>query len=76
MHDRVALKSNTKYRGKVHAAPYNGNGEIMYTIQWDKDGMFLYNNSALIPEKEADELQAKLDAEAKEKLPKEEPVKV
>jgi hypothetical protein len=58
--DRVALKGNAKYRGTItntYPAKYsNADDDEMYTVQWDKDGVFLYIVDALISETEADKL--------------------
>lgn len=62
--DRVALKNDIKHRGFIYQAyPKHQNDEDeMYTVQWDKNGMFLYVVGALISEAEANKLQAEIDA--------------
>ena len=79
--DKVALASDIKYRGEVtyatNSSNYGATQDVMYTVQWKNNGAFLYTYEALISEKEANEIQAKLDAEKKEKeLPKEVPTEV
>lgn len=53
--DRVALKENTKYRGKVNADL----GSELYEVQWDHHGIFRYLEQTLIFEREAIALEAK-----------------
>lgn len=65
--ERIALKEDILYRGYIHSVlnPYTPGDSVMYNVQWDKHGCHLYLGEALISEAEADEIQAKRDAETK-----------
>jgi hypothetical protein len=55
--NRVALKEDPSCRGFVYEVfpPYNpNNGDVLlYQVQWDKAGEYLYIEEALISEAEA-----------------------
>jgi hypothetical protein len=70
--ERVALAENISYRGYVYmiSQPHSPNDQEMYSIQWDKSVCALYLADALITEKAANEIQAKIDAEKKTSEPK------
>lgn len=65
--DRVALENDIKYRGVVVESINNNYGvdNTICSVKWDNDGTFQYLITALITEREADEIQAKQDADKK-----------
>jgi len=70
--ERIALAEDINYRGyilNVHNG-YQPGDQQTYTVQWDKSGAFLYLRETLITEKEADEIQSKIDAEKSEEQAK------
>lgn len=53
---RVALKSDTKHRGRIYSCfPGYDGMEDMYNVEWDDGQCYLYTRSALITEKEEKE---------------------
>lgn len=70
--ERVALAEDIRHRGYIHAVynGYNVGDQQTYTVQWDKNGAFLYLKEALITEAEANEIQAKIDTEKAEEQAK------
>lgn len=75
--ERVALGEDISCRGFILSVmpAYTAGDPQMYQVQWDSRGAFLYLGEALVPEKEAIERQAKLDAEKAEKLAAEDAIK-
>jgi hypothetical protein len=61
--ERVALASDIKYRGYVSQIlqPQYDGDQNTYMVQWDKSGMYLYVEEALIRETEANKIEAKLN---------------
>lgn len=60
---RVALKEDPRIVGSIYTVnpPQQTNDPEMYSVQWDKNGCFLYLGETLISEKEGKELLSALE---------------